>query len=96
MSLPVVFSPLALDGMISIAEFILEKWGIKSSRKFQIQVERTLKTLGKQPYMFKASALASDVRKGIISRQTSFIYQIHQDRIEILFFIDNRQEPIIE
>ncbi len=49
-----------------------------------------------QPYMFKASILTQDIRKGIISKQKSFFYKVHKDSIEILFFWDNRQEPIID
>jgi plasmid stabilization system protein ParE len=96
MNLSVILSPLALDSLISIDEYINEVWGAKSSDKFKSQVEKTLKTLASQPYIFKPSSLASEIRKGIISKQTSFLYQIHHDYIEILFFIDNRQDPIIE
>jgi plasmid stabilization system protein ParE len=96
MSLPIVFSPLALEGLIAIADFINEKWGKKASNKFKSQVSKTLKSLSSQPYIFKASTLATEIRKGIISKQTSFFYQIHQEHIEILFFVDNRQDQLIE
>jgi plasmid stabilization system protein ParE len=96
MSLPVVFSPSARKSFLSIIQTIQEKWGKKSSDKFKVISVRILKNLSLQPNMFKASTLASNIRKGTISKQTSFLYQIHEDRIEVLFFIDNRQEPLIE
>jgi len=44
--------------------------------------------------MFKASLIEDSVRKGFISKQTSFFYEIHENEIIILFFWDNRQEPM--
>lgn len=96
MNLPIVFSPLALETLVSITEFIKLKWNKKTSDKFKLLVDKTLKTLSRQPYIFKASSLSPEVRKGIISKQTSFFYQIHKERIEILFFIDTRQDPLIQ
>lgn len=96
MSLEIIFSQLALENLVSITEFINHKWGKKHSDKFKTQIAKTLKTLSSQPYIFKASALFTEVRKGTISMLTSFFYQIHQNHIEILFFVDNRQEPLID
>jgi len=95
MSLPIVFSPTAEHTLLSVTRFIKEKWGKKASDKFKIKVDKTLRILQEQPFIFKASILAPEIRKGIISKQTSFIYQVHSDRIEIHFFIDNRQDPIL-
>ncbi|MBC8053117.1 MAG: type II toxin-antitoxin system RelE/ParE family toxin [Sphingobacteriaceae bacterium] len=96
MSLPVVFSPSARKSFLSIIKNIQEKWGKKSSEKFKSLAVKTLKNLSLQPNMFKASSLAHNIRRGIISKQTSFYYQIYPDKIEILFFVDNRHEPLIE
>jgi plasmid stabilization system protein ParE len=87
MSLEIVFSPLALDTLVSIAESINAKWGKKTSDSFKALVAKTLRTLSSQPYLFKASGLAPEKRKGTLSKQTSFFYQIHQNHIEILFLL---------
>ncbi len=44
--------------------------------------------------MFKASDFKDDIRIGYISKQTSFFYKIQENEIIILFFWDNRQEPL--
>lgn len=96
MSLPIVVSPSSRKSLFHIIQIIKEKWGKQSSDKFKLQTIKTLKNLSSQPYIFKASSLSTDVRKGMISKQTSFFYQVHQNHIEILFFVDNRQEPLID
>jgi hypothetical protein len=45
--------------------------------------------------MFKASVIDINVRQGFITKQTSVIYEVHQTHILILYFWDNRQDPII-
>ncbi len=75
------------------ASFINQKWGDKSAEKFVEKAYKVLDTISGQPHLFKAYQ-ENDVRKGLISKQTSVVYRIHDDRIEVLFFWDNRQEPI--
>ncbi len=96
MSLSIVFAPAARTGLVRITKFIKQRWGKNSSDKFKEQVDKTLNNVSQQPYMFKASTLTHEIRKGIVSKQTSFFYKVHKDRIEILFFWDNRQQPIID
>ncbi|MES2112954.1 MAG: hypothetical protein V4577_29665 [Bacteroidota bacterium] len=48
-----------------------------------------------QPYMFKASSIDEHVRIAFITKQTSQFYMITDESIHLLFFWDNRQEPIL-
>jgi plasmid stabilization system protein ParE len=95
MKLEIVFTPNAEDTFLSIVSFIQQKWGTRSAEKFIETTHKLLDTIAQQPYLFKAY-LDKDVRKGLITRQTSVVYRILHDRIEVLFFWDNRQEPITE
>ena len=42
----------------------------------------------------KAETNIFGVRKAIITKQTSVLYKVNKTHIEILFFWDNRQEPV--
>lgn len=94
MGLAVVFSDVATDMLISIGEFIENKWGVKQTQKFLEKAHKTIGLASEYPYMFKASSLSDDIRIGLISHQTSFYYRIQENEIIILFFWDNRQEPL--
>jgi plasmid stabilization system protein ParE len=89
-----VFTPKAKDTFISIVAFINQKCGNRVSEKFVEKAYKILNTISQQPYLFKAYQ-ENDVRKGLITKQTSVVYRVLHDRIEILFFWDNRQEPVI-
>jgi len=94
MGLVVVFSDVAVDMLISIGEFIENKWSLKQTHEFLLKVHKTINLVSEQPYMFKASEFDKDIRIGLVSKQTSFYYKIRENEIIILFFWDNRQEPI--
>ena len=42
----------------------------------------------------KAETNIFGVRKATITKQTSVLYQVSKTHIEILFFWDNRQDPV--
>ena len=44
--------------------------------------------------MYKASVFETNVRKAITSKQNSLFYEIQENKIVILFFWNNRKEPL--
>ncbi len=93
MKLEIIFTAKAKDSLLATILFIQGEWGYKSAEKFTLKVYKTLDTIAQQPLIFKAYQNAN-VRKGIITKQTSVIYRVLHDKIEVLFFWDNRQEPL--
>jgi plasmid stabilization system protein ParE len=73
---------------------IENKWGNRSAEKFVRGAFKTINRISTQPYMFKAS-FTNNVRKALITEQTSMFYEVHATHITILYFWDNRQEPIL-
>jgi plasmid stabilization system protein ParE len=96
MALKIVFSADALEILLLIINHIKNNWGSRQSEKFLKKVYKILDLISENPYMFKASSFEENVRKGSISKQTSFFYEIHENEIFILFFWDNRQEPLFD
>jgi plasmid stabilization system protein ParE len=94
MGLEVIFSDVAIDMLMSIGEFIENEWGVKQTYKFLEKAHKIIDLASKHPYMFKASPFKDNIRIGIITKQTSFFYEIKENAIVILFFWDNRQDPL--
>jgi hypothetical protein len=44
--------------------------------------------------MYKALAIDENVRVGFITKQCSLIYRVTDTEIHLLYFWDNRQEPL--
>lgn len=94
MKLEIILTPKAKDTFLATILFIKLKWGEKSAEKFVERTYEVLDTIAQQPYLFKAYQ-ENDLRKGLITKQTSVIYRVFSDRIDVLFFWDNRQDPVI-
>jgi plasmid stabilization system protein ParE len=92
MSLKIVFTPKGKETFLLTVQFIKEIWGAFAANDFLKRSLKVFNTVSLQPYIFKAF-LDLDVRKGFITKQTSFIYRVKSDQIEILFIWDNRQKP---
>lgn len=93
MSLPLYWTDEAKDTFDAIVLFIGDIWGEKEAQKFIKRTQEVLSAIADQPYLFKAS-LTVNIRKGLISKQSSVFYEIHPTQINILWFWDNRQDPI--
>jgi len=93
MNLGVSWSDEAVETFDSIVTLIEEKWGEKQTKIFVSHVDKVLHLISSHPYMYKAS-LSTNVRQAVISPQTSMYYEVHDEFITLLFFWDNRQEPM--
>lgn len=94
MSLQVFYTPRSKETLASVYNFIRNKFGANSADKFATKAEKTILLITEYPFMFKASSIDENVRVGQISKQTSLFYRVTDSSIHLLFFWDNRQEPI--
>jgi plasmid stabilization system protein ParE len=94
MSLPILYTPRSRETLLYVYNFISDKFGKTSARKFAVKVEKTISLIAEHPFMFKASDIDINVRVGHITKQTSLFYRVSDSSVHLLFFWDNRQEPM--
>ncbi len=58
------------------------------------EVESTLNIISTNSEIFKQTTISKKIRVGFVTKQTSFYYQINNQSIVVLYFWDNRQEPL--
>ncbi len=95
MSLSIFYTPRSRETLASIYSFIKNKFGINSADKFLSKAEDVVSLIADHPFMFKSSSIDQNVRIAFITKQTSLFYRITDDSIHLLFFWDNRQDPIL-
>ena len=88
----IFWSPLAEDSYLKILSQILDRWSIKEVEDFEGKVESLLKRLQTQKHLCPPSGKQNKFRRCVIAPQTSLVYQIKSDIIEIVAFFDNRSE----
>ena len=90
----VIFSHTATETLQYIVTSVAHKWNRKVSDKFIEKVYKVIDSIAHQPYLFPSIAYLEGVRKAVITKQTSVIYKIHDNHIEVLYFWDNREKPL--
>ena len=76
-----------------IISFIDDHWGVKSADKFIGKTKKILKSISNYPLLFPESGI-ENIRKAVITKQTSVFYEVFPDKIVLMFFWDNRQDPL--
>jgi len=95
MSLQIFYTPRSKETLGSVYNFIQNKFGINSANKFISKAEKIIGLIAENPLMYKATTIDETVRVAFISKQTSLFYRVKDATIDLLFFWDNRQEPLL-
>ncbi|MDY0078731.1 MAG: type II toxin-antitoxin system RelE/ParE family toxin [Bacteroidales bacterium] len=93
MELKIKWTRTAASSLDKIVEFIEEKWGIRSAQVFIKKLNRLLQLLIKQPEIGKLEIKEKGIRAFVFSRQNTVFYRIREDKLILLKFFDNRQDP---
>ncbi len=84
------WSPLAEETYLKTLSQILDNWTLKEAEDFAIKVESLLKKLKTHKHLCPPSSKRKNLRRCVITLQTSIVYQIKDNGIEIITFFDNR------
>jgi len=93
MNLPLIWSPEAREEYAEILQFLDAEYGTNSALKMLDKVEAVVERIQMYPRAFPSSTLRSDIRKAVVTPQTSVPYRITDTQIQLLHFWDNRQNP---
>jgi len=94
MNYAVLWTDEAKETFEIIVNMLEIKWGNLSASNFITTTQSKINLIISHPYLYKES-ISANVRQAVITKQTSMFYEIRGNHIIILFFMDNRQEPII-
>jgi plasmid stabilization system protein ParE len=95
MSYTVIWTSEALATFEDRIAYLNIHWTDKEITNFKSRVKEYLNTLSETPFIGKKPGKLKDVYMGLIIRQVSIIYRIKRgsSQIELISFIDNRQNP---
>ncbi len=88
----IFWSPLAEETYLKTLSQILERWTVKEAEDFEAKVESLIRKLETQKMLCPPSVRKGNLRRCVIAPQTSLVYQINGNNIELIAFIDNRSE----
>ncbi|MCB9039339.1 MAG: type II toxin-antitoxin system RelE/ParE family toxin [Lewinellaceae bacterium] len=85
MSLPVIWAPSAKDDYAALLEYVEQHFGLDAALELLDTTEKLLEEIAAFPNMFPPSDTRKDIRKAVISKQTSLFYRIAQDQVPVIF-----------
>lgn len=90
----IIWSKNAQITFDAIVVYLENNFGNNVAKKFIDKADSSIQAIAAFPNLYKTISLTQSVRKGTISKVCSFYYEINDNAIVILYFWDNRQEPI--
>lgn len=94
MKYDIEFSIYAFETYDSITDQVEERWGFKILNDFEKRVVVVLEKIQESPFVFPAIDEGQRIRKCVIHGNCSVFYEVKENQVEILFFLDNRQDPV--
>ena len=85
----VIWSPLANDTFVEIIDYLVEKWSEVEASDFYDKVRVLITNLKKNNHLCP-TAKVNGYRKCVVNKQTSLVYRLNADCIELIVFLDNR------
>jgi len=95
MKLEIRWSENARNSFRDVVEQIKDKWTDKEVSAFVKKVDRTLAIISVSPHVYQSTPYEGVHRAVVITKQTSVLYKANGDFVDILFFWDNRQDPML-
>ena len=91
----VVFTKKANETFDAIRSQILERWDEKVVAEFEHRTLKVIDIISRYPFVYQSITIDPGIRKAFIHKNCSLFYKIKDTKIVIIFFWDNRQEPIL-
>ena len=88
----IIWSEDAISDYENNIDYLLINYGVNEAQEFIDEVNEVLCAISEMPELFPMSDYR-DIRKCVVRKQISIFYKVGINRIEIVRFWDNRQEP---
>ena len=89
----IIWSPRSKLDYTKLIDYLIEEWGQQSSDNFKDRLREVLNRISENPALYQASKKKSNIRRCVVSKQTSLYYRVKKREIELITFFDTRQHP---
>lgn len=90
---PVVWLDEAKENKEKIELHLSTYWSQKEVRHFYQKLDEHISLIAANPNMFKRTQARKNIRRSVLTKQTTLYYKFDGQQIEILFLFDTRQDP---
>lgn len=87
-------SKLASFKIESLLDYLESEWSKSTRERFLSELNSSLKRASAQPQAFPKSQLSPDLRKLVVTKQSTLLYTVQGDVLFVVTIFDSRQDPI--
>ncbi|MBN1599280.1 MAG: type II toxin-antitoxin system RelE/ParE family toxin [Bacteroidales bacterium] len=88
-----IWSDEAINNLKGIIDYLENRWTKQEIKKFSLLLDKQLKLIENNPFLYAESDYSNGLRKSVLSKQTSIYYRIVNNEIRIITLFYNRQNP---
>jgi plasmid stabilization system protein ParE len=92
MDYKIFWSEEALSNLEEILDYLNERWTQKEINKFKNKLNKQLEIISRFPTVFPISNHHPNLRKAVLSKQTTIFYKIQDNIIYLAYLFDNRKD----
>jgi len=89
----VVISKIAERKIEKLFDYLIENWSFKVKSDFVKKLDKNISLIRSQPEIFPHSHKYPNLRKCVVTRQTTLFFKFTDKEIRILTIFDTRQNP---
>jgi len=86
----VIWSPEAVVSYEKTIVFILDHWTVDVALRLEDDVNVLINNLEEYQYFCPLSRKDKKIRRCVISKQTSLLYEVNKTHLDLIAFFDNR------
>ena len=91
MSRMVIWSPKSRENFLDILGYLQDEWGRGKAMDFMEKTDVVLEKITVYPLMYPKTGKRDNLRRAVITKQTSLTYEVMEESIELVAFYDNRR-----
>ena len=89
----IVWNRRASNNFNAIIEYLQSEWGDKVAKDFVNRTYRIIELIAVNPEMGSMEHFDKQIRGFVITKHNTLFYRIEDERLILLNFFDNRQDP---
>ncbi len=89
------WSEEAVKDLENILYYLTEKWSPKEVENFKQTLSKQLHFIMQFPFMFPASTQNPELRKAVLSKQTSIYYKVEKNMIYLVYLFVNHKGKLL-
>jgi len=93
MKIRVVWTEEADSSYQVVRSYLKNHWGISIANNFSKRTEEIIELIVSQPRIGESLQNSDGVRKKLVTEHNTIYYKLINDTLNIIKFVDNRQEP---